>query len=143
MKKQTLTIFDFAGTLVNMRPPELLLNRQLLLQLYKVSRLIIITGARKAETKNILKKLDIKKYFDLVITKDDSVYNKPDKRLLEVLPKKYLRKRMIYLGDAKKDYLFAKNTSLPFCYIGKRKYGIYRNNEINKVIRFIVNIFCK
>lgn len=137
MKTYTV-IFDLSGTLVRMRPPKLLAKKPLLSKLAQNSKLGIITSARRTETVNILSKLKAKDYFDIVLTKDDLQYKKPDKRLFEEVKRKLGTSRIIYIGDNKKDFIFAKNAKVNFCYVGKRKYGIYQNKDVNQIIRFIV-----
>ena len=61
-----IIVFDFSDTLVRMRPAKLLVKNKLLFRLAGKNKLGIITGARKAETKNILKKLKIYEYFDFI-----------------------------------------------------------------------------
>ncbi len=141
--KNKIIVFDFSDTLVKMRPAKLLVKKRLLSKLAEESRLGIITGAKKAETTNILKKLKICEYFDFIITKDDSLYKKPDKRLWKKIQRKFSQTNIIYIGDTQKDFLFAKKANIKFCYVGKRKYGLYQNKDINQIINFIVKKFLK
>lgn len=144
MKDKTKSIiFDLSGTLVKMRPPRLLIDSPFLKKIAKMSRLGIITGAKRSETLNVLRKLKILNYFNWIITKDDSSFRKPDKRLFKKIKYKIPIGRIIYVGDTKKDYLLAKNAGIRFCYVGKRKYGIYQNKYINKIINFIVKNILK
>jgi len=78
MTTQMLIGFDFAGTLVKMRPATLLANKRLLNLLSKKFNLSIFTGAKKVETMNILDKLEIRTYFQSVITADDTAFRKPN-----------------------------------------------------------------
>jgi phosphoglycolate phosphatase-like HAD superfamily hydrolase len=133
---KTNIIFDLSGTTVNMRPPKLLVKRVALLQLSKNADLSLITGAKKTETLNILRKLNVLKFFKRIITKDDSIFQKPDPRLMKMA--KVEKYKTFYVGDTKKDFLFAKNAKVDFLYIGKRKYGIYQNGDVNEVIKFLV-----
>jgi len=114
--------FDFAGTLVKMRPATLLAKRFLLEKLSKRFKLGIITGGKRTETQNILNKLKIQDIISIKITADDSKLRKPDGRLF---PKK---KSFAYIGDTKKDEFFAKNGKVPFFRVNK-KYNI------NKIIK--------
>lgn len=74
----------------------------------------IVTGAKRAETINILGKLGIKKLFSTIITKDDTLYKKPDPR---VLPNVKIK---AYIGDGKKDELLAFAKSVPFYRVTKK-----------------------
>jgi phosphoglycolate phosphatase-like HAD superfamily hydrolase len=143
MRKKITILFDLSGTLVKMRPAKLLINRNLLKSLFLKASLGIITGAKKTETLNILSKLNIAQFFDYLITKDDSRYKKPNKKLIENVSRRLRSKRIIYIGDAKSDYLLAKNSNVKFFYVGKRKYGIYQNCDINEVAKFIVKSILK
>lgn len=139
MKK--VVLFDLAGTLVKMRPPISLVKINLLKRLSSKFVLGIITGARKAETTNILQKINISNFFLLVISKEDSYWSKPDKKLFLMIKEKLPAKNYVYVGDTKKDYLFAKNADIPFLYLGKRKLGIYQNKDINKILIFLIKNF--
>lgn len=122
MLKTKYIFFDFTGTLVKMRPAKLLADKLLLKKLTGKYRLGIITGAKRTETINILKKLDILKIFQVVITASDNVVRKPDPRLFPSLP------IYGYIGDAKKDSVFAKNAGITFFRINKK----YNINQIIK-----------
>jgi len=121
--KKTL-FFDFSGTLVRMRPPELLVDVNILENLSDKFELGIITGARKAETLNILNKLKIKDLFQIVITADDSRLRKPNPGLFPKI------KIAAYIGDMRKDEFLAKNAKVPFFRINKK----YNINQILKKI---------
>lgn len=123
--KKTYIYFDFSGTLVKMRPTKLLADRTMLKKLSKKYKLGIITGAKRPETWNILNKLKITKLFNLLITASDSKLRKPNARLF---PNK---KIAAYIGDTKKDEVFAKNGRVPFFRVNK-KYNI--NQVIKKLI---------
>ena len=134
---KNLLIFDLSGTLVKMRPASLLVERQLLTTLKGKFKLAIVTGAKRKETENILKKLNISSLFELIITKDDSAYKKPDNRIYKLLKKQIQFDQAIYIGDTKKDYLFAKNSNIPFYYVGTSKLGEKQDKSINKLLKYI------
>ena len=117
-------IFDFAGTLVLMRPPKLLANKPALYKLSSKYQLGIITGASRSETQNILRKLKLVSLFKMVITADDSAYRKPNPKLFFITPK-------IYIGDAKKDELMAKYANIRFIRVN-------RNDNINQIIKSLL-----
>ena len=125
MLKIKFIFFDLSGTLVKMRPATLLVNLSLLKDLTKKYSLGIITGARRTETVNILNKLKIYKRFKIIITADDSRLKKPDPRLFPKF------KISAYIGDAKKDVIFARNANITFFRINK-KYNI--NQVIKKLV---------
>lgn len=139
MKK--VIIFDFSGTLVKMRPPELLANKNILRALSKKYYLAIITGARKSETLNILNKLAITNLFALITTKDDTTFRKPDSILFNVVKETFRAKGYVYIGDTRKDYYFAKNSRIPFLYVGKRNIGIINNVNTNYLMNFLLYNF--
>lgn len=116
--KNDLIIFDFAGTLVRMRPPVLLIDRSLLFQYFKKYKLAIVTGGKRRETLNILDKLKIKTFFpDLsIITKDDTVLRKPNPKLLYLAVEEYRAIAPIYVGDKTRDRKMAESAGIPFIY---------------------------
>lgn len=120
-----MIIFDFAGTLVEMRPPQLLVRRGLLRRLSRRYQLAILTGGNRKEVINILKKLTIKNYFDeaFIVTKSDTGLRKPDPRLLKSLLSLGKTNKAVYIGDKIKDYRMAAALGVKFIYVGKRKLG--------------------
>ena len=118
-------LFDYAGTLVRMRPASLLVNKSILINLSMNYRFGIITGAKKVETLNIIRKLKINDLFSLVITADDTDLRKPNAKLF---PKTEVA---FYIGDSKKDEVFAKNGNIAFFRVNK-KYNI--NSILEKLI---------
>ncbi|MEK7497305.1 MAG: HAD family hydrolase [Patescibacteria group bacterium] len=136
--KNKAIIFDLSGTLVKMRPPTLLVKRSKLKDLKTKYKLAILTGAKRKETGNILRKLKIEKFFSLVITKDDSSFKKPDKKLFFLI-KKYMRfKKALYIGDTIKDYKFARNCKIDFLFVGKKTLGIKQDKNINNLVEYIL-----
>ncbi len=123
MKKEYI-FFDFSGTIAKMRPGKLLVNVSLLKELSEKYCLGIVTGGRKSEVNNILKKFGVAQIFTKVITADDTRFRKPNPKIISKL------KINTYIGDSKKDEEFAKNLKVPFFRINK-KYNI------NQVIRKI------
>ena len=143
MKKTPIIIFDFSDTLVKMRPPKLLIKRRTVAELSEKARLGIITGGKKAETNNILDKLKIRKFFNFVLTRDDSCYQKPDKKLVKQATKNLSTRQIVYIGDTKKDFLLAKNSKIDFCFVGKLKLGLYQSTDPNEIIKFIVKNYLR
>ena len=131
-------IFDFSDTLVKMRPPKLLARRSLLQKLANKYQLAIITGARRAEVANILRRFNLSELFSLVISKNDSQYEKPDKKLFFLAKKILGFETAFYIGDIFKDFKFAENSKVPFYYVGKRKLGVKQDKDINKLLEYIL-----
>lgn len=125
MLKTKYIFFDFSGTVVKMRPAKLMASRSLLNLLSRQYLLGIITGAKRSETYNILKKINIINKFKIIITKDDSEFCKPNPQLF---PKVLIK---AYIGDSKKDQQLAINAKLPFFRVNKKC-------KINKVIRELI-----
>lgn len=121
-----LIVFDFAGTLVCMRPPKLLVNRSLLKRLSQVYLLGILTGGSRTEVINILKKLKILPYFkdEIIITKSDTKFRKPNPKLLSLVIQGSKATTCLYIGDSVKDYKMSTTLGIPFIYIGKKRLGV-------------------
>jgi phosphoglycolate phosphatase-like HAD superfamily hydrolase len=132
-----IVLFDFAGTLVNMRPARLLVEPMVLQQLSEKFRLVIATGASRSETINILNKLQISKLFDLIITASDTKYQKPETGLIT----NFIKSDQIaaYFGDSLKDYQLAQALNIPFYYIGKLSIGVQQDANINNLINCFYN----
>lgn len=135
-----LIIFDFAGTLVKMRPPRLLVNKNKLFALCDKYALGIITGARKAEVLKILNKLEIVDCFSILVAKDDCKYQKPERKLFLFLRQRIKFGKVYYVGDTLKDYKFAVNSGIPFLYVGKKKIGIKNDISINNLIDYLLKL---
>lgn len=118
-----IIIFDFAGTLVRMRPATLLIPKSLLRRIAQKYKLGIITGGKRAEVRNIIKKLKINQYFrdNLIITKDDTLLRKPDPRLLQLIMKRSGNKKVVYIGDRITDYIMARDAQVPFFQVTRDK----------------------
>ncbi len=141
VKKNIIIVFDFSGTLVRMRPPKLLLSRKALINLSKSYKMVIITGATKAETTNILKKLDIVECFSLVISKEASIYSKPNPKLFDIVKTEYKDSVAIYLGDSKSDQTFAGLSQVPFLLVDNNYPNKYKSMTTRSAINFIIKNF--
>lgn len=87
----------------------------------------ICTNRNKGSLDLILKKYDLEKYFDNVISCVDLKHEKPDPYCLTELIKKYPRiskEEYIYFGDSKTDAEFATNAGIDFLIINH-----YLNNK--------------
>ena len=113
MKNNKYIVFDLSGTLASMRPARLLLSKKILLKLSKVYCFAIITGAKRTETLNILKKIGVIKLFpvDMIVTKDDTRLRKPNPRLFRILN---CKKIIVYIGDTVNDARMAKDAGINF-----------------------------
>ena len=123
MRIKKCIIFDFAGTLVKMRPATLLIPLDMLQQLSRKYQLGIITGGGRAEVWNIIKRLGICAYFPrkMVITKDDTNLRKPNARLLAFAMSQFGVTSAVYVGDSTKDQQMAKATHMLFYRIGNKE----------------------
>lgn len=121
MENTDTVIFDFAGTLVKMRPATLLVKKSFLEYLATKYKLGIVTGGQRTEVLNILSKLRAEKLFpsENIITKDDTNLRKPDPRLLLNLVERLGSKKAIYIGDTEKDRKMANLASVTFLEPGK------------------------
>lgn len=119
-----LLMFDFAGTLVTMRPARLLTKRTNLVRLAQKYQLGIVTGARRPETQNILTQLSIASLFPQVITTDDSAFRKPDPRLLP-------SNTLAMIGDGYKDQLMAQKAKVKF-------FRVTPKTTLNQIIKTLL-----
>lgn len=117
--KKSYIIFDFLGTLVQMRPPSLYISKNILLNLSRNYQLGIITNGKRTEVINILTKLGVIDLFETVITKDDTSLRKPDPKLFD----QFKGQIVVYVGDTLKDYRMTKDADIPFIYVGRKKIG--------------------
>lgn len=107
-------VFDLNGTLVKMRPAKLLLPKQLISKLSIKYNLAIITGAKRSETLNILKKIGIFELFNTsyIITKDNTPLRKPNPDLFNCIPN--TKNTILYIGDTSNDAKMAKEADINF-----------------------------
>lgn len=103
MKTKQTIAFDLGNTLVKMRPATLLVDYKKLLSLKKFFSLVVITGAKRTETVNILNKLKVYDLFDFLLTKDDTEFRKPSKKLISLVEKSLRTEIVLYVGDSKND----------------------------------------
>lgn len=116
MRKVALIIFDFAGTLVKMRPAKLLLPKSMLNNIARSFTLGILTGAKRTETLNILKKTKTLSLFDrdYIFTKDDTNLRKPDPKLFKQFFKVSNEQIILYIGDSSNDAKMAREAGINF-----------------------------
>lgn len=133
--KKSYIIFDFLGTLVQMRPPSLYISKNILLSLSRNYQLGIITNGKRAEVINILTKLGVIDLFETVITKDDTSLRKPDPMLFS----QFNGQIVVYVGDTLKDYRMAKSANIPFIYIGRMKIGVSQLNFKRELVEEAIN----
>jgi HAD superfamily hydrolase (TIGR01509 family) len=98
----------------------------------------VITNTPKYQTNIILKKFDLNKYFDAVITSDDVSYAKPDPeivfkacKLLNVNPE-----GVIMIGDTKSDIEAGKAAGCKIIGMNiKTDYNIRKISELTKILK--------
>jgi HAD superfamily hydrolase (TIGR01509 family) len=98
----------------------------------------LITNTPKIQTNNILKKFDLNKYFDVVITSDDVSYAKPNPeivlkacKILHVEPE-----NVIMIGDTKSDIEAGKAAGCKIIGMNiKTDYNIRKISELTKIIK--------
>lgn len=106
---------------------------------YKIVMLSNSDGSKNIKLFRI-NKLGLKKYFDLILTTDDTGYNKPDRRNIEIIMKRFGVKpsEIIVLGDYPRldleqpkkmgiTTILTKQSGMP-----RKKYG-YIDYEINNI----------
>ncbi len=145
MTNKKLLIFDLQGTLVKkMRPPVLNGSLDSLYKLQKKNFIFaLFTGATKAETTNIFKKLNLSKNLfrnELIITANNNLPKKPNPKAINNLTKLINPSKIYYLGNTKKDYLTAKNAKISFVYFGKIKIGILQVSNINDLLNVKIQL---
>ena len=101
---------------------------------YKIG---LITGSTKAITYSLIKKFDLKKYFDLVLTMDDVKRRKPAPdvvikacKILGVKPQ-----NTILVGDTINDTIAGKKADC--ITVGYKIQGDYRINNLKEVLKFV------
>jgi HAD superfamily hydrolase (TIGR01549 family) len=124
----------------NLNKVNLYPNVKLTLQKLNSYKKGLITNTPKDQTNIILKKFDLNKYFDVVITSDDVSYAKPDPeivlkacKILHVEPK-----RVIIIGDTKSDIEAGKAAGCKIIGMNiKTDYNIRKISELTKIIKQI------
>jgi HAD superfamily hydrolase (TIGR01549 family) len=104
----------------------------LLYFLKRKKKIVAIASNRpKSFTNLILKKLDIKKYIDLVICADEINALKPNPKILNIILKKFKlkNKEAVYIGDMDIDLETAKRAKLEAIYV---KGGSTEEKEVKK-----------
>ncbi len=83
-------------------------------------RLGIVTSRGKYEIKPLCDQYPVLKYFDCIITADDTAQHKPmPEPILKYLEKSgALRTSSVYIGDMNCDFLCAANAGIPFAFAG-------------------------
>lgn len=137
-----LLVFDLQGTLVSgMRPPILNGSLTTLETLSQKYNLAIFTGASTGETVNILKKLNITRFFspENIITKGQFP-RKPNPQAILWLISRNRPPFTYYLGDTRKDLRTATAAKIPFIYVGRQKPGILQINSLDQLLDVKINL---
>ncbi len=100
-------------------------------------KLAVATNAYKATTLATLEHINIKDFFDEVVSFEDVKNPKPHPDMLEYITTKLSSQKPIFIGDSANDYLAAKEAKIPFVYVDfiNKKDGIKSVNELAKTLK--------
>lgn len=116
MRRVDSIIFDFAGTLVQMRPAKLLFDKNVLKKLSKSYTLSIVTGGKRSDVYRIVNKLTLSEIFtkNNIFTAEDFTVEKPNPILLKQAKRCLKAKEILYIGDTAKDRKMAMAANVEF-----------------------------
>lgn len=88
-----------------------------MLQYFSATSKIILTNKRDVFARRIAQVLDIEKYFLEIIGADSTLYQKPDRRVVDCLLEKYqvAPDKTVMVGDGINDIAVAKNAGICSC----------------------------
>jgi len=100
-------------------------------------KLAVATNAYKATTLATLEHINIKDFFDEVVSFEDVKNPKPHPDMLEYITTKFSSQKPIFIGDSANDYLAAKEAKIPFVYVDfiNKKEGIKSVSELAKTLK--------
>jgi len=100
-------------------------------------KLVVATNAYKATTLATLEHINIKDFFDEVVSFEDVKNPKPHPDMLEYITTKLSSQKPIFIGDSANDYLAAKEAKIPFVYVDfiNKKDGIKSVSELAKTLK--------
>jgi phosphoglycolate phosphatase len=100
-------------------------------------KLAVATNAYKATTLATLEHINIKDFFDEVVSFEDVKNPKPHPDMLEYITTKLSSQKPIFIGDSANDYLAAKEAKIPFVYVDfiNKKDGIKSVSELAKTLK--------
>lgn len=104
----------------------------------KYKKLGIATGRPKKEAEYVIKKNQLEKMFDCVISLEDVANSKPFPDSILIVIKKLNLKQTVYIGDSPSDVLAAKAAKIPSIFIGNQRIGTFRFSTILKVIQYLL-----
>jgi len=121
-------------------------TKRLLYLLKRKKKIVAIASNRpKSFTNLILKKLDIKKYIDLLVCADEINSLKPNPKILKIILKKFKakNKETIYIGDMDIDLEAAKRANLEAIYVkggstSQDRVKRYKNKKIASSLKEII-----
>lgn len=123
-----------------------LMNKSTLNKLKKKYKLAIFTGRSREESQIPLKKAKTKKYFDVLITVNDTKKKKPNPEGLLKALKKLKTSNAVYIGDSIDDALAAKRAGIDFIGVAQKKIdktglkGLLMKNKAKTVLNNINNL---
>lgn len=108
--------------------------KELILFLNKNKYLVSIITSKPRKSFDVIKKL-IPKSVNLILCNDDTVFNKPDKNLIDFVLSKYPNKtsNLTYVGDTIFDLQFSINSDINFIFFNDKGNNKIPNNLVNKI----------
>ena len=108
-------LFEFPDNLISV-----------LKELHKTYKLGIVTSRIQLGMDHVFDAVDIQKYFEVVLTKDDYKHPKPHPEpLLMAIDKLGVKaEEAVYIGDSESDMQSAKAAGIHFIYYGKERKGV-------------------
>ncbi len=123
--------------------------RELLRKLKQKNKLTAIASNRPSVYTNlILKSLEIKKYFDIVLCADEIKSNKPDPKILNIITKKLRIKKAdaVFVGDMDIDLETAKRAGMDMVFIkggSSHLHSVrkYKNKKVISSLKEILTLY--
>lgn len=101
-------------------------------------KLGIATGRPKNEALYVLKKFNLLKLFDSIITKDDVAREKPDPEPILKVMKDIKARNPIYIGDSSSDVVASYAAEIPCIYVGRQNIGTYTFQSMSQVVDYLL-----
>jgi len=104
----------------------------------KYKKMGIVTGRPKSEATYVINRFDLGKLFDLIITKDDAVREKPFADPIIKAMQIIQCKQPVYIGDSPSDVVASGLAGIPCLYIGTNKDATKQCKSMLEIYSYLI-----
>lgn len=117
----------------------LLISKEQLTKLKKIyKKMGIVTGRPKDEALYVIKRFDLEKLFDVLITKEDAVREKPFADPIIKAMQIIRCERPVYIGDSPSDVIASNSAGIPCLYVGNNMSAAKQFKSMLEIYSYLI-----